>query len=125
MAAQTSGCRKDPGGPQLTARAAGAVIIVEGELCEANAEELEPLVRAFTSKTLGAVRLDLSGLDIDDGAGLAAAINFLRRLRSRSSKLVLAGAPQMLCHNLYRVGLLDGRDPIELVDMRQDEPAGF
>lgn len=117
--------RQDHGGPQLTARAAGDHIIMEGELCEATASELERILQAFASETRGAVSLNLSGLDIDDGVGLAAAINFLRRLRSRSSRLALTGAPQMLCHNLYRVGLLDGRDAIELVDMRQDEPAGF
>ena len=112
-------------GPQLIARAAGDTITVEGELCEATATELDALLETFALQSRGAVTLDLSGLDIDDGAGLAAAINFLRRLRSCSSRLVLTGAPQMLCHNLYRVGLLDGRHPIELIDMRQDEPSGF
>lgn len=115
----------DRPGPQLIARAAGEALIIEGELCEANAEKLQNLLEAFASQTRGAVSLDLSGLDIDDGIGLAAAINALRRLRSRSSKLMLLGAPQMLCHNLYRVGLLEGDDRIELIDMRQDEPAGF
>ncbi|HEX5734264.1 MAG TPA: STAS domain-containing protein [Blastocatellia bacterium] len=99
--------------------------MVEGELCEATASELDALFETFASEPSGAVTLDLSGLDIDDGAGLAAAINFLRRLRSRSSRLVLTGAPQMLCHNLYRVGMLEGNHPIELIDMRQDEPSGF
>ena len=116
---------RDPCGPQLIARAAGDTMIVEGELCEATAPGLDALLEAFAPEGRGAVTLDLSGLDIDDGAGLAAAINSLRRLRSRSSKLVLTGAPQMLCHNLYRVGLLEGSNPIELIDMRQDEPAGF
>ncbi len=92
---------------------------------ESNAHELEKLLQDFAAETGGVVRLDLSGLDIDDGAGLAAAINTLRRVRARSSKLVLAGAPQMLCHNLYRVGLLEGRRAIELIDMREDEPSGF
>ena len=116
---------KNPCGPQLIARAAGDTIIIEGELCEATASELDALVGTFASQARGAISLDLSRLDIDDGAGLVAAIDFLRRLHSRSSKLVLTGAPQMLCHNLYRVGLLGGGDPIELIDMRQDEPAGF
>ena len=91
---------------------------------ESNAHELEELLRDFAAETGSVVRLDLSKLDIDDGAGLATAINALRRVRARSSKLVLAGAPQMLCHNLYRLGFLEGRRAIELVDMREDEPAG-
>ncbi|HJQ67709.1 MAG TPA: STAS domain-containing protein [Blastocatellia bacterium] len=116
---------KEDCGPQLIARAAGDKIILEGELCEATASELDGLLDASDWQGRGAVCLDLSGLDIDDGAGVAAAINFLRRLRARSSRLVLTGAPQMLCHNLYRVGLLEGDGRIELIDMRQDEPAGF
>jgi anti-anti-sigma factor len=109
----------------VIARAAGNVIVIEGELCGANADEFEDILQAFASRSRSAVTLDLSGLDIDDGAGLVAAVNALRRLRARSSKLVLAGAPQMLCHNLYRVGLLDGNRSIELIDMRQDEPSGY
>ena len=112
-------------GPQLIARVAGGTIFLEGELRESNAHELEKLLREFATEKGSVIRLDLSGLDIDDGTGLAAAINTLRRLRDRSSKLVLAGAPQMLCHNLYRVGLLEGRRSIELIDMREDEPSGF
>jgi anti-anti-sigma factor len=112
-------------GPQLIARVAGGAISVEGELREANAHEFEKLLQDFATETVSEIRLDLSGLDIDDGVALAAAINALRRVRARSSKLVLAGAPQMLCHNLYRIGLLEGRRAIELIDMRQDEPAGF
>ena len=111
--------------PQLIARVAEGMISIEGELRESNAHELESLLQDFAAETGGVVTLDLSGLDIDDGAGLAAAINTLRRVRARASKLVLAGAPQMLCHNLYRVGLLDGLRAIELIDMREDEPAGF
>ena len=112
-------------GPQIIVRAADGAVIVEGELRESNAHELEKLLHDFAAEAGGVVRLDLSGLDIDDGAGLAAAINALRSVRARSSKLVLARAPQMLCHNLYRLGLLDGRGAIELIDMREDEPAGF
>ena len=116
---------KEACGPRLIVRAAGDKIILEGELCEATASELERLPEAFDGQDRGAVCLDLSGLDIEDGAGVAAAINFLRRVRAGVSRLVLTGAPQMLCHNLYRVGLLEGGEQIELVDMRQDEPAGF
>ena len=112
-------------GPQIIVRVSGGAIIVEGELRESNAQELEKLLHDFAAETGSVVKLDLSGLDIEDGAGLAAAINALRRVRARSSKLVLARAPQMLCHNLYRLGLLEGRCAIELIDMREDEPTGF
>lgn len=101
----------------------GETIVIEGELTEANRDELEKAVNALTRDARREIRLDLYGLDIEDGLALAAAINLLRRLRARAERIVLEGAPQMLCHNLYRVGLLDERR-IELIDMRADEPAG-
>jgi anti-anti-sigma regulatory factor len=102
---------------------AGAVAI-EGELSRDNASEFERLLRSLDAGQDGRVVLDLHGFDIDDGEGLVTAINSLRELRARSSGVVLAGAPQMLAHNLYRLGML-GVGAIELIDMRLDEPAGF
>ena len=70
------------------------------------------------------VILDLHGLDIEDGVALATCINSLRELRARTSGLVLRGAPQMLGHNLYRTGMLEGPRAVELIEMRLDEPSG-
>lgn len=99
------------------------VITIEGDLTADNADQFARDLLALVADTSGEIRLDLHGLDIDDGAAIAVAVNALRQLSARAAKLVLIAAPQMLCHNLYRVGLLDGR--IELVDMREDEPAAF
>ncbi|HEX8183306.1 MAG TPA: STAS domain-containing protein [Blastocatellia bacterium] len=102
----------------------GESVIIEGDLTSDNAAQLEGQLRALKVEPGLAIVLDLSGLDIDDGVALATAINSLRELRNRAVKIVITGAPQMLGHNLYRVGLLDGRDAVELIDMRLDEPGG-
>jgi anti-anti-sigma regulatory factor len=102
-------------------RKPGEEAAIEGDLTEANAEEFERHIDALAPDARSEVTLDLYMLDIADGVALAAAINSLRRLRARSARIILKGAPQMLCHNLYRVGLLEDNF-IELIDMRLDEP---
>ncbi|HEX8088841.1 MAG TPA: STAS domain-containing protein [Blastocatellia bacterium] len=106
-------------------QSAHEAVIIEGDLTHRNAVEFERRVRALKPPPGGVVRLDLSGLDIDDGVALVTAINALRELRNRPARIILTGAPQMLCHNLYRVGLLGEGVAVELIDMRLDEPAGF
>ena len=110
---------------RVTASPGDDPVIIEGDLTRHNAAEFERRMRALNADPSRAVTLDLSGLDIDDGVALATAINSLRQLLNRSAKIILTGAPQMLCHNLYRLGLLDAGGAVELVDMRLDEPAGF
>jgi anti-anti-sigma regulatory factor len=101
-----------------------SVFILEGDLTADNADEFAGCLLALDPDARGAITLDLRGLDIDDGAAIAVAVNAIRQLGARATKLILVGAPQMLCHNLYRIGLLAGGH-LELVDMRQDEAAGF
>jgi anti-anti-sigma regulatory factor len=96
----------------------------EGDLTAANAGEFARHLQSLDVETSGTIRLDLHGLDIDDGVAITIAVNALRQLSSRAAKLILIAAPQMLCHNLYRIGLLDG-DGIELIEMREDEPSAF
>src|ERR1044071_4890873 len=88
-------------------RMAGEAVIIEGELTEANAEEFERQMNELVRELGQQITLDLYGLDIDDGVALATFINSIRRLLACNTRLVLKGAPQMLGHNLYRVGLLD------------------
>ena len=105
-------------------RMAGEAVTVEGELTEANAEEFERRMNELIQQPQREITIDLYGLDIDDGVALATFINLLRRLRRQTSRLILKGAPQMLGHNLYRVGMLDD-DAVTLIDMRLDEPSGI
>ena len=104
---------------------ADGLVKIEGELSLANADEFRRRLEAITVESDQEITLDLHGFDIEDGVALATTIDALRGLRSRAAGLVLTGAPQMLGHNLYRVGMLGGGDAVTLVDMRLDEPAGF
>ena len=108
---------------QFSSDSQGATLVV-GDLSQQNAFDFESRVRTLGVESGGSVVLDLSGLDIEDGVALATCINSLRELRARTGRLVLRGAPQMLGHNLYRTGMLDGAGAVELVDMRLDEPSG-
>ncbi len=72
--------------------------------------------------TKDVVKLDLSRLDIEGGVAIAAAVNAIRALAACSKRVIISGAPQMLGHNLYRIGMLEGA--IEFVDIRLDEPLG-
>ena len=103
----------------------GEGIAVEGDLNELNASVFTTMVRALSFNADRPLTLDLSKLEIDDGIAVATCVNALRELRARTVRLVLRGAPQMLGHNLYRVGMLEGPAAIELLDMRLDEPSGF
>jgi anti-anti-sigma regulatory factor len=98
---------------------------LEGELNRDNVEEFERKLMSVRVEPGCAITLDLSGLDIEDSFAMASAISALRDLCERAGGLVIRGAPQMLGHNLYRVGLLGGSRRIELLGMRLDEPAGF
>jgi hypothetical protein len=101
---------------------------IEGDLTEANATQFEKRMSEFGAKAVGEGVteriLEMSRLDIEDGVALVTALNSLRQLRARSSALVVSGAPQILGHNLYRAGMLDGSAAVGLVDMRLDEPSG-
>src|SRR5688572_21287398 len=95
-------------------------ILIDGDLNEQNASAFAAEARRLAVEADRPMKLNLSGLDIDDGIALATCVNVLRELRARVSKLVLRGAPQILGHNLYRVGMLEGPDKVELLDMRLD-----
>jgi anti-anti-sigma factor len=107
---------------RISACASDGLAMIEGDLDTENASQLESFLRAVTTDSDQTITLDLTGLDIEDGVAVATVINALRELRARSARLVVRGAPQILGHNLYRVGLLES---MEIVDMREDEPAGF
>lgn len=102
-------------------RSPDGTVTVGGEVTTLNAAEFAFQLRDLEVER--ALTLDLSRLDLDDEIALAIAVDSLRELRARVSRLVLKGAPQILGHNLYRIGALAGSHAIELVDMRLDEPS--
>jgi anti-anti-sigma regulatory factor len=100
------------------------LIIIEGELNHFNAEAFQQALESLNIEQDSKIAIDMFGFDINDGVSVAIAVNALRDLLKRVSQLQLIGAPQILCHNLYRVGLLGPGSAIELIDMREDEPYG-
>lgn len=66
--------------------------------------------------------VDLSGFDIADGLAAVAAVNAMRAL-AHGRRVVLRAAPQILAHNLYRVGDLE-QGSVQLEATREDEPYG-
>jgi anti-anti-sigma regulatory factor len=108
---------------RFTKRQDGAIII-EGDLNHENAEAFRQALGLLKAEPDSKTVLDMSGFDVDDGIGVAIAINALRDLLERAGWVQLIGAPQILGHNLYRVGLMGANTTIELIDMREDEPYG-
>ena len=99
-----------------------SVIILEGILACTTAASLEGLVAHLLQKAPGPAALDLTDLDIEDTDGMLALVDFLRARQQAGIALTLIGAPQALGHNLYRMRIMEGPNPIRLVDMRHDEP---
>ena len=108
---------------RITSRADGT-IVVEGELSESNAAAFEAAFGALAIAAEADVSLDLLEFDLADGMAIATVINAVRNLVTSARRVRLIGAPQLLCHNLYRVGLLGTDKRIELIAMREDEPYG-
>ena len=106
----------------ITARADGTFVL-DGDLSWHNAADFEALVATLVPTGVD-MTLDLSGLDLVDGFSIAIAINAVRELQRHADKVILIAAPQILCHNLYRVGMLESNDRLELIAMREDEPYG-
>src|SRR5262249_7289774 len=79
-------------------------ISIEGELSEENSAEFEEAFCALQVELSGSTVLDMSAFDVTDGIGVAIAINTLRYLLERTERITLIAAPQLLAHNLYRVG---------------------
>lgn len=97
-------------------------INVDGELDGDAAAGLEAaLARAEAALPPGDLRLDLDGLELLDGVAVAVATSALRSLLARRPRLVLAHAPQMLAHTLYRVGALE-RGAVVVESVRAEEP---
>lgn len=108
---------------QITQRGDGA-IVVKGELNYLNAEAFQSALDSLPAEPTGEIVFVMFDFDVDDGIAVVTTINALRDLLKRASKLTLIGAPQILCHNIYRVGMLETGKAIELIDMREDEPYG-
>jgi hypothetical protein len=65
--------------------------------------------------------IDMGDLDIEDGPSMSFITGWLQKLLRNGVMVELIGAPQMLVHNLYRVGY-HPHPGLNVRAMRQDEP---
>lgn len=67
--------------------------------------------------------LDFSDADIENGATMGKLVSFLKKALATGKSVTLYGPPQLLVHNLYRVGFYP--HPLLIVEnLRLDEPYG-
>ena len=95
---------------------------LSGELTRRVVGEFEQLLHHLDVPA-GSLRIELAEFEIADGMAAVAAVNAVRRL-AIGRRVVLVEAPQILGHNLYRVGALEGDTAITLEAMREDEAYG-
>lgn len=107
------------GGP-LRVERRGAAVALEGELRGAEAEALGTALAGLEARS--ELTLELTELELADGVATALAVTALRALLARVGTLTLVGAPQMLAHTIYKVGMLGGA--LRLVEPRSDEGFG-
>lgn len=96
---------------------------IDGELDLHNAASLRAWCERITA-VQDARTLELGGLDILDSDGVTAAIDAIRLLLQRTPTLIVAHAPQLLSHTLYRLGMLESDARLDLFEPRQEEPYG-
>lgn len=82
------------------------VATVSGRLDQHTAGTVVRRVRSWADDGVRAVVLDLAGLDVLDGYGLAALLRCRRVLRARAGALVVQHAPAPAEATLRRSGLL-------------------
>jgi ABC-type transporter Mla MlaB component len=107
-------------GSETWCRLDGATLSLQGELDAAGVAAFAAELAALPPMP-GPLLLELSDFDIVDGVAAVAAVNVVREL-ARGRRLVLRAAPQLLAHNLYRVGDLEG-GRLVLEATREDEPS--
>lgn len=91
---------------------------------ELRGAEPDWLSRAMAEVGPAAVVVELQEVDVADGTGALLGVDLVRRLLTHCGRVELRHAPQLLAHNLYRVGLLEGPGVVALVEPREEEPYG-
>lgn len=97
--------------------------VIDGELDHHNTAALRAWCERIPA-VQDAYTLELGGLDILDAEGGAAAIDAIRLLLQRTPTLIIAHAPHLLSHTLYRLGMLESDARLDLFEPRQEEPYG-
>ena len=90
---------------------------------EANGPKIMALLdHAWKSEnTQRSLTVDCSEILDLSAEAMATLVRVLSDLRKDGIKVQLLNPPQLLGHNCYRAGLLDGATAVELIGMRYDE----
>ncbi len=100
----------------------GHTLTLSGTLEQDTIAALDAAVERL-SLPLGAIDIELGAFDIADGLAAVAMVNLIRRIAA-TRPVTLCNAPQLLGHNLYRVGALAAGGMIALQALRDEEPYG-
>ena len=95
----------------------GSRLTIEGDIDAGNVAQV---IEALQQVPLV---LDVSEADVTDGPAMAALTAALKRLLLAGHALALVGSPQLLVHNLYRVGYYPHAG-LDVQGLRQDEAYG-
>lgn len=96
-------------------------IFFEGTLTAENMNGMDELQNKFPDYK--EIIFELEGLDIEDGPAMKKFTSFIRNLLDNGTRLTIFFAPQLLAHNLYRIGCLHHQN-LELRHTRMNEPYG-
>lgn len=86
------------------------------------AADVPQLTTAFSGVT-DTLELHLGEMDISDGTAMAGFTRLLTDALDRGCQLTLIESPQLLVHNLYRVGRYP-HPRLTVIDMREEEAYG-
>lgn len=99
----------------------GNTLVLRGSL---DATTIPSLMAAVDRLSLPlSLSLELAEFDLADSAAAVAMVGLVRRL-ALGRRVTLCNAPQLLAHNLYRVGALGIDSSIVLRTPREEEPYG-
>ncbi len=101
----------------------GERLVVEGNVPPGSGAPFSEALRAAAEGVVvawGSLEIDLYDLEFSDGPAVAEAVNAIRAILDWHPELVLHGAPQMLAHTLYKVGMLE-EGSLTLENPREDE----
>lgn len=89
--------------------------VVDADVAALFLEELASLGRSDAPVTI-----DMRDAELQDATLIGALVDQIRQAAARAGRVQLLEPPQVLAHNLYRVGALEGDSTIQLVDPRDE-----
>ena len=95
-------------------------VTVKGDLTHFEIAELSKAVSSRLNADIRDLEVNLADCDIDESIALIETINWLRDVLSKGLFVTLIEPPQLLAHDLYRVGHLLPGTKLTLVRPRNE-----